>query len=1141
MATYRYNSIKFDRNNLRGLDADCVKGLTAFMAARERVLNTIETTSIMYTEGPFEGQIVELCNESPGMLPLDFNGWKGFYKLGKWTGTTGKKMAIPDSAGQLTKSKEIGTGKGFEQLGDLLSQLGECPDEFMKETTIRKSGFAVSGLVDDFGFSIEPQKRELLMDDFGDFFIPYSHRVTEYSYSVPVVRAVYTMGRLTYKIKNSAKSIDRLRAAILAKKKWFADKFIQRSDNLKIVEQEELAKRKATFESQATQDVAQVIADAVATIAISEAMQPSEAGELVTCEAGESEAQGVTVGSASGATWAPIPQFIPCPPDKIGFNNGPLPAFRGGDGGADTPPPAEFLGDDTPPAVGFLPVMYEIAYSYPSSDHAKKCGFTDSGCFVVSIKNEITGFAALEDAENFASMSGLKPGRWSIDHPDNKHLKARSEVPAHIVPTAPLPGYGQDGKCHNAQHGTYGHECGKPATWIGTTATGFKSGFCSECKESGHEARGIVHWTAIPPVAVLTPPVAVREYPSAAIEKRGVTDFWVCGVDGWQVVGGGQNVPGYASEASAKIAIRANGWKARNAEIVPFRYSDGGLHGCSPCAAVKTRFAVLVHSAVEIEPTPPAVESQPDYEQKAAPAGVSIALVTTGNIAAPPVVESKPNSEGERIRAAADRIRAQFPAIAAEYDDLAASHDLKDEREARTGVNELSEQNLINAGVHPIAAEIVERDGLSGFGAMAQAEILAKLESAKQDQDVPKIDANEWEPAIGERYIGSVEYAVQEANKRGDGFEYRTGEDALMERRKNTAPTLETSMGQQVIGKSGNWSALLFRDLDGKPCMIFENAGGKFDPIAFTSNGSRMKALQTLARAADAPTDTPPGGGLPDPITTAAEKADRGREYWAAMPEQARICTLKAIGWKGRHIDSCTINMDLKESMNGCHDDTAYKIASLVEGSANPVASVTPTPTVAVRRNIIPDNGLHIVDDAFEAWTFTSGARFAFVMYLGKSAKPWKYYGCPTEAKRDDGFSRHAQDARSIALSKATRKAESKAQADKPHGLQVGDVVRSSWGYEQTNVNHYQIVKVIGKRTVEVRALAEHEETTGDMTGRLAPVHGEFVGEVMRRQVDSLGQVNIRHADYGRASKIEPLAIVHGVRCYAASSYSSYA
>jgi hypothetical protein len=60
--------------------------------------------------------------------------------------------------------------------------------------------------------------------------------------------------------------------------------------------------------------------------------------------------------------------------------------------------------------------------------------------------------------------------------------------------------YATDGKCHNANYGTYGHECGKPATWIGVTKKGFRSGYCSTCKQYGDEARSCVSWEPATPV-----------------------------------------------------------------------------------------------------------------------------------------------------------------------------------------------------------------------------------------------------------------------------------------------------------------------------------------------------------------------------------------------------------------------------------------------------------------------------------------------------------------------------------------------------------------------------------------------------------------------------------------------------------------
>lgn len=57
--------------------------------------------------------------------------------------------------------------------------------------------------------------------------------------------------------------------------------------------------------------------------------------------------------------------------------------------------------------------------------------------------------------------------------------------------------YAIDGLCHNAETGTYGHECGKPATWIGTKPGGWACGFCDHCKEHGAERHGFETWERV--------------------------------------------------------------------------------------------------------------------------------------------------------------------------------------------------------------------------------------------------------------------------------------------------------------------------------------------------------------------------------------------------------------------------------------------------------------------------------------------------------------------------------------------------------------------------------------------------------------------------------------------------------------------
>jgi hypothetical protein len=59
-------------------------------------------------------------------------------------------------------------------------------------------------------------------------------------------------------------------------------------------------------------------------------------------------------------------------------------------------------------------------------------------------------------------------------------------------------------------------------------------------------------------------------------------------------------------------------------------------------------------------------------------------------------------------------------------------------------------------------------------------------------------------------------------------------------------------------------------------------------------------------------------------------------------------------------------------------------------------------------------------------------------------------------------------------------------------GLEVGDIWNSSWGYDQTNVDFYQVVKVTAK-TVTVRKIGKETcELTGRFTGTVTPVIDSF-------------------------------------------------
>lgn len=86
------------------------------------------------------------------------------------------------------------------------------------------------------------------------------------------------------------------------------------------------------------------------------------------------------------------------------------------------------------------------------------------------------------------------------------------------------------------------------------------------------------------------------------------------------------------------------------------------------------------------------------------------------------------------------------------------------------------------------------------------------------------------------------------------------------------------------------------------------------------------------------------------------------------------------------------------------------------------------------------------------------------------------------------------------------------------HSLKVGDVLVYTWGYDQTNVDFFQVVKTTDK-TVVVRELMQetrHEHYL--MAGTALPKKGEFVGKPIRKTVKTgFSDKDILSFDHGIA------------------------
>lgn len=170
-----------------------------------------------------------------------------------------------------------------------------------------------------------------------------------------------------------------------------------------------------------------------------------------------------------------------------------------------------------------------------------------------------------------------------------------------------------------------------------------------------------------------------------------------------------------------------------------------------------------------------------------------------------------------------------------------------------------------------------------------------------------------------------------------------------------------------------------------------------------------------------------------------------------------------------------------------------------------------------------------------------NGSRPCAIAYIGKSGKRAWNYSFRDEAKRAAYVAGWLAN---IAAGKKARDAllaERKAKLAKPHGLKVGDVLSGSWGYDQTNVEFWEVVKLAGKRMVEIRELCCESIETGFMSGNAVPLPGQYTKKDARRVMVNEND-GVKLFSWGcYLSKVEPIKVDGKPVGYRSASWTAYA
>ncbi|MGE3582880.1 MAG: hypothetical protein AB7J28_15870 [Hyphomonadaceae bacterium] len=158
-----------------------------------------------------------------------------------------------------------------------------------------------------------------------------------------------------------------------------------------------------------------------------------------------------------------------------------------------------------------------------------------------------------------------------------------------------------------------------------------------------------------------------------------------------------------------------------------------------------------------------------------------------------------------------------------------------------------------------------------------------------------------------------------------------------------------------------------------------------------------------------------------------------------------------------------------------------------------------------------PEGARRHTEAGYEFGQYEINGRIGLIAYRGTAARPCVHGYCQTDEARQRVIAQYVKAGTEAAERKSTRKAEKR----KPHSLQVGHILKASWGYDQTNVDWYKVVRVISPHMVEIAKIGSIA-TPGASDGGVSSMAGYCLpnidgpeGETSRHRVSADNYVRL--------------------------------
>ncbi len=158
----------------------------------------------------------------------------------------------------------------------------------------------------------------------------------------------------------------------------------------------------------------------------------------------------------------------------------------------------------------------------------------------------------------------------------------------------------------------------------------------------------------------------------------------------------------------------------------------------------------------------------------------------------------------------------------------------------------------------------------------------------------------------------------------------------------------------------------------------------------------------------------------------------------------------------------------------------------------------------------IPEGAKEIKAATTDAVAYTNdypdGTKYTVMVFGGKRTKYDKYYGFKTKEDRENYILKYFAQQENLADSKKKWAEKQKAQAEENQkSYQVGDILVSCWGYDQTNIDFYQIVERTAKMATIQKIASEYLEYDSASEDKVVPAKDKFIGKPFKKKVGPYG------------------------------------